>query len=76
MSRLPAAALLSALMFAACSPEAARTRGSGPGGDTGNRPAIVRMHEGSRPFHDTPRVIAAETPPLDAASQAREYGRR
>lgn len=65
------------LMLAACgSPEATRTQGGGPGGDTGNRPAIVRMHEGSRPFHDTARLVPGPPPALDSASQAREFGRR
>lgn len=65
------------LLLAACdSPEAQRARGAGPGGDTGNRPTIVRMHEGSRPFHDTARLVPAQTPALDTASQAREFGRR
>jgi hypothetical protein len=65
------------LGLAACtSPEATRTQGGGPGGDTGNRPAVVRMHEGSRPFHDTPRLVSSETPDLAAASQARGFGRR
>lgn len=65
------------LLLAACdSPEANRTRGAGPGGDTGNRPPIVRMHEGSRPYHDTARLVHTQTPALDTASQAREFGRR
>ena len=65
------------LVLAACgSPEAARTQGGGPGGDTGNRPEIVRMHEGSRPYHDTARLLPVETPALDTASQAGEFGRR
>lgn len=65
------------LGLAACtSPEANRTQGGGPGGDTGNRPAVVRMHEGSRPFHDTPRLVPSETPALGAASQARGFGQR
>ena len=65
------------LALAACdSPEATRTQGGGPGGDTGNRPPIVRMHEGSRPFEDTARLVPVETPALDPASQAREFGRR
>jgi hypothetical protein len=64
-------------LLAACSsPEATRTQGGGPGGDTGNRPAIVRMHEGSRPFHDTPRLVSSETPALDMASQAQAFGQR
>lgn len=65
------------LALAACdSPEARRTQGGGPGGDTGNRTAIVRMHEGSRPFHGISRLARTETPPLDTASQATGYGRR
>ena len=69
--------LLFALGLAGCdSPEATRTQGGGPGGDTGNRPAIVRMHEGSRPFHDTPRLVPTETPALDTASQSAGFGRR
>jgi hypothetical protein len=69
--------LLGTLLLAACnSPEAMRTQGGGPGGDTGNRPAIVRMHEGSRPFHHTPRQVPGETPALDTASQARGFGQR
>jgi hypothetical protein len=65
------------LVLAACgSPEATRTQGGGPGGDTGNRPAVVRMHEGSRPFHETPRLVSGATPALDPASQARGFGRR
>lgn len=65
------------LGLAACtSPEATRTLGGGPGGDTGNRPAVVRMHEGSRPFHDTPRLVPSETPALNAASQATGFGQR
>lgn len=63
-------------LLAACSPEAERTQGGGPGGDTGNRPAIVRMHEGSRPYHETPRLVNVETPALDSASQARGFGHR
>lgn len=65
------------LVLAACSsPEATRTQGGGPGGDTGNRPEVVRMHEGSRPYHDTPRLVPGATPALDSASQASEFGRR
>lgn len=68
---------IAVLMLAACSPpEATRQRGSGPGGDTGNRPAIVRMHEGSRPYEHIPKHVPGEMPPLDTASQARSFGRR
>lgn len=69
--------ILLTLGLVACnSPEASRSRGGGPGGDTGNRQAIVRMHEGSRPFHETRRLVHVETPPLDPASQATGFGRR
>lgn len=65
------------LVLAACtSPEATRTQGGGPGGDTGNRREIVRMHEGSRPYDETPRLVPGSTPGLDSASQAREFGQR
>lgn len=64
------------LVLAACSPEAIRTQGGGPGGDTGNRPEFVRMHEGSRPYHHTARLVPGATPELDTASQASEFGRR
>lgn len=83
MKRLPAFGSRRALtlaglvsVLAACSPESKRTLGGGPGGDTGNRPAIVRMHEGSKPFEDISRRIPAESPPLDTASQATGFGRR
>lgn len=69
--------VLFTLALTACvSPEASRTQGGGPGGDTGNRPAVVRMHEGSRPFHDTPRLVPSKTPALDTASQAVGFGQR
>lgn len=69
--------LMLTLTLAACdSPEASRARGGGPGGDIGNRPAVVSMHEGSRPFHETPRLVQAETPALDSASHARETDER
>jgi hypothetical protein len=68
--------VLLAWVLAACSPEAQRTQGGGPGGDTGNRPEIVRMHEGSRPYHESPRLLSIESPALDTANHAREFGRR
>lgn len=69
--------LLFTLGLAACtSPEATRIQGGGPGGDTGNRRAVVRMHEGSRPFHDTPPLVPSKTPALDTASQAVGFGQR
>jgi hypothetical protein len=70
-------ALMGLLLLAACNrPEASRVQGGGPGGDTGNRPPIVRMHEGSRPYHHTPQQVPGETPALDTASQAGQFGRR
>ena len=54
------------------SPEATRTRGGGPGGDTHNRPEFVKMHEGSRQYWDTPVEIKVQHPPLDAAAHARQ----
>lgn len=69
--------LLSTLGLGACtSPEATRIQGGGPGGDTGNRPVIVRMHEGSRPFIHIPHLVPTATTALDTASQAQGFGRR
>lgn len=69
--------LLMAAACAACgSPEATRTRGGGPGGYTGNRPEIVRMHEGSQQYWRTPELIPTEPPPLEPAAQAREFSRQ
>lgn len=65
--------LAAALAVTACrSPEATRARGGGPGGDRGNRPATVKMHEGSRQFWETPRLIPGESVPLQPANQARQ----
>jgi hypothetical protein len=65
------------VLAAACSsPEAARSRGSAAGADVGNRPAQVRMHEGSDPFWRTPHRIQREYPRLEGARQARELSRR
>lgn len=69
---------LGALLLAGgcVSPEARRTRGGGPGADPQNRPAHVQMHEGSRPFWETPVLIESEHPPLDGAQQAEAESRR
>jgi hypothetical protein len=70
---------LIAILFyvAGCaSPETTRTRGGGPGGDVGNRTEIVRMHEGSKPFEKTPKLIPAQNPSLAPASQADQLSRR
>jgi hypothetical protein len=48
-------ALAMALALSACaSPEAARSRGGGPGADLGNRAAVVQMHAGSKMYYKTP----------------------
>jgi hypothetical protein len=70
---------VAALVFylAACaSPEATRTRGGGPGADVGNRGKVVDMHEGSRPFENTPKIIPTKHPPLTPASQADQLSRQ
>jgi hypothetical protein len=65
------------LHLAACaSPETTRSRGGGPGADVGNRAKVVQMHEGSRPFERTPKIIPAKHPPLAPASQADELSRK
>ena len=51
-------------------------RGGGPGADIGNRRQVVNMHEGSRPFFQTPELIPAHHPPLQSANQADELSRR
>ena len=75
--RTAIAALIAAcLTIAGCeSPEATRTRGGGPGGDTGNRPADVKMHEGSRQYWETPVVIPGESGSLDPARHAQQLSR-
>jgi hypothetical protein len=65
------------LFITACaSPETTRTRGGGPGADVGNRAKFVQMHEGSRPFENTPKIIPTKHPPLAPASQANDLSRR
>lgn len=67
---------LAVASLAACtSPEADRVRGGGPGADVGNRGKPVVMHEGSNPYEGTPRLIPAESPPVEPASQARQLSR-
>lgn len=64
------------VLLAGCtSPEADRTRGGGPGADTGNRGDPVVMHAGSQPYAKTPKLIPAEAPPLEPANQARRLSR-
>lgn len=70
--------LIGCIGMAGCinSPEASRARGGGPGGDTGNRPGDVKMHEGSDPYWKTRVLIPGEHPPLDGARQARRLATR
>jgi hypothetical protein len=44
------------LLTACASPEAARTRGGGPGADVGNRSDPVELHAGAEPYYQTPCV--------------------
>ena len=74
-----AVVILGAFLFyltACASPEITRTRGGGPGADVGNRDKFVQMHEGSKPFDNTPKMIPAKHPPLNPASQADELSRK
>ena len=65
--------LAAGLAIAGCtSPEATRQRGGGPGGDIGNRPEQVLMHEGSRQYWETPVRISSEGPSLVPSEQARQ----
>jgi hypothetical protein len=69
--------LIAVLATAACtSPETTRTRGGGQGADIGNRSDVVRMHEGSRPYEGTPRIISAEHPSLESARHASQFNRK
>mgnify|MGYP000148815397 CR=1 FL=1 len=66
-------ALAAAATLVACtSPEADRVRGGGPGADVGNRGDPIVMHEGSRPYEGTPKLIASEAPPVESANQAQQ----
>lgn len=47
--------LVGGLLLSACSPEATRTRGGGPGADIGNRPTVVNIHGRTDPYYETPR---------------------
>ena len=51
-----ATALVLCLAAPACSPEARRVRGGGPGADVGNRGDEVVLHDARKPFHATPIV--------------------
>jgi hypothetical protein len=56
------------------SPESTRVRG-GRGADVGNRPEVVKMHDGAEPFWKTPRLVATH-PPLESARQAEQLSRQ
>ena len=71
MKRFASIALAGAVLAGCSSPEAARRRGGGPGGDPGNRSADVKMHEGSRQYYQTPVRISSEAPQLAPSEQAR-----
>lgn len=71
MKRLGLIVLASATLAGCASPEATRQRGGGAGADQHNRPATVRMHEGSRQYWQTPVVIPGEGPSLAPSEQAR-----
>ena len=69
--------LVASMALAGCeSPEATRTRGGGPGADGGNRPAIVKMHEGSRQYWETPVMIPGESVSLQPANHARQISQQ
>lgn len=77
MKRLPIIALATAVCLSGCSsPETVRTRGGGPGADSGNRDVVVRMHEGSKPYAGTPVLIPTPPPPLDPANHADALSRK
>ncbi len=54
--------LVGVLTGAACSPEATRSRGGGPGGDIGNRSAVPQIHGTVNPYYETPRYLGTPTP--------------
>jgi hypothetical protein len=71
MSRAVLIAAVVVALVGCTSPEATRLRAGGQGADPGNRTRVVRMHEGSRPYHGTPRLIAnAGLEDLQPARQA------
>ena len=51
---LISACVLAAFVSACASPEAARTRGGGPGADPGNHGTVVQLHAGAKMYHKTP----------------------
>jgi hypothetical protein len=71
MKRLLPLVLVSMAAGGCGSPEATRQRGGGPGADPGNRPAQLKMHEGSQQFWQTPVLIPGAGPPLAPSEHAR-----
>ena len=64
------------LALVACgSPEATRTQGGGPGADKGNRSEVVRMHEGSRVYENTPHLAPTQPSPAESANHPNARGR-
>ena len=67
--------LIGCIVTAGCvSPESTRERGA-RGADVGNRPQVVKMHDGAEPFWETPRRVTTH-PPLDSARQAEQLSRQ
>jgi hypothetical protein len=67
--------LIGCIVAVGCvSPEATRERG-GRGADVGNRPEVVKMHDGAEPFWKTPRFVTGH-PPLESARQAEQLSRQ
>ena len=56
------------------SPETTRVPG-GRGADVGNRPEVVKMHDGAEPFWKTPRRVTTH-PPLESTRQAEQLSRQ
>jgi hypothetical protein len=54
LARTALIALLASGLLAACSPEAGRTRGGGPGADVGNRAPSVELHGQQDMYYETP----------------------
>lgn len=71
MTRRLSIVMAGALIAGCGSPEATRQRGGGAGADINNRPAQVKMHEGSQQYYETPVLIPAQGPPLAPSEQAR-----
>ena len=57
MRAAAAIAAVAALVAGCSSPEATRMRAGGAGADVGNRGSVVTIHEGARPYWDTPERL-------------------